>query len=316
MAELQRGMGRGLAAILPSAAGGAGDRLRELPLSAIVPNPNQPRRIFDQIALSALAESLSEKGLLQPILVRLRPDGAYELIAGERRWRAARIAGLETIPALVRDEPDADAESLELALVENMAREDLNPIEEARACAALVDRTGLTHELIGQRVGRSRVAISNLIRLLDLPDDALFLVESGRLSAGHGRALLLASDHELRRRLAREAVEHGWSVRELEARARGGGARARAGPRAARRERPATPADQLAALARVADAFGAAIGFEVAVRPTGAGCTVELAFDSPENALALAARLTGVKAARSTPERDVADATIAASTGD
>ena len=157
--------------------------------------------------------------MLQPVLVRAKPGGTYELVAGERRWRAAQIAGLEKIPALVR--PRGDAEALELALIENMAREDLNPIEEARACAALVEELGLTREEVGRRVGRGRVAVSNLMRLLDLPDEVLELLEQGALSEGHGRALLLAEDHGARRSLARTAVAEGWSVRI------GGSARAR-----------------------------------------------------------------------------------------
>ena len=137
----------------------------------IAPNPRQPRRDFDEETLVALAESIRLRGVLQPVLVRPLPSGKYELIAGERRWRAAGLAELETIPAIVRHHDDAA--SLEVALIENMAREDLNPIEEARACAALTEELGLTREEVGQRVGRSRVAVSNLIRLLDLPDEAL-----------------------------------------------------------------------------------------------------------------------------------------------
>src|SRR6185295_14912254 len=140
--------------------------------------------------------------------------GTYELIAGERRWRAAQLAELETVPALVRAHDDA--ESLELALIENMAREDLNPIEEARACAMLVEDLGLTREDVGRRVGRSRVAVTNLLRLLELPDEVLDLVAEGALTEGHGRALLGASDHADRRRLARSAAVEGWSVRETE----------------------------------------------------------------------------------------------------
>ncbi|MGH2904184.1 MAG: ParB/RepB/Spo0J family partition protein, partial [Solirubrobacteraceae bacterium] len=177
MTPPKRGMGRGLDAIL-SVSGGAGeapgDELRELPVELVVANPRQPRRRFDEEALQALAGSLEERGVLQPVLVRAKPGGTYELVAGERRWRAAQIAGLEKIPALVRER--GDAESLELALIENMAREDLNPVEEARACAALVEELGLTREDVGLRVGRSRVAVSNLIRMLDLPDDALELI--------------------------------------------------------------------------------------------------------------------------------------------
>ena len=245
----ERGMGRGLAALLASPQLGGGDHdvdLRHVPLELITPNPRQPRRDFDEGALVALADSLRERGVLQPVLVRPVHGGTYELIAGERRWRAAAVAGLETVPALVR--PQDDAESLELALIENMAREDLNPVEEARACALLVEELGLTREDVGRRVGRSRVAVSNLLRLLDLPDDVLELLSAGHLTEGHGRALLTASDHDERRRLARAAVQEGWSVRQTEARARdagrrGGSARApRARGRSRTRTRPRPPA--------------------------------------------------------------------------
>src|SRR5271165_5597756 len=171
-------MGRGLEAILSASAEGTdagGEELRELPVELISPNPKQPRRRFDQGALTALAGSLGERGLLQPVLVRPRAGGTYELIAGERRWRAAQIAGLQAIPALVR--PRDDAETLELALIENMAREDLNPIEEARACAALVEELDLTREQVALRVGRSRAAVSNLMRLLGLPDQIQAITE-------------------------------------------------------------------------------------------------------------------------------------------
>src|SRR3954447_9143937 len=223
MPEPQRGMGRGLAAILSISEAGARDdapELREVAVELIRPNPSQPRKRFDEASLAALAESLAERGVLQPVLVRPRPGGSYELVAGERRRRAARIAGLETMPALVQHRDD-DA-SLEVALIENMAREDLNPVEAARAVAALVEELGLTREEVGRRVGRSRVAISNLLRLLDLPDEALRLIENDSLTEGHGRALLMADDHADRRRLARSAVDGGWSVRGLEPRPREG----------------------------------------------------------------------------------------------
>ncbi len=252
-----------------------------------MPNPRQPRRSFDEAALEALAGSLRERGVLQPVLVRPVAGGTYELVAGERRWRAAQIAGLEHVPALVRDRDDAEA--LEVALIENMAREDLNPVEEARACAALVEELGLTRESVGLRVGRSRVAVSNLLRLLDLPDEALALLERGDLSDGHGRALLLATDHGDRRRLARSAADEGWSVRVLEARARAANdpAAAAAPPPAAATQHP----DQQAAAEQIADALGGALGTEVTVRPRGTGYRVELCFDDPGDALALARRL-------------------------
>ncbi len=283
-----RGMGRGLAAIL-SVSGvpaDAGDDLRMLPVELIVPNRKQPRRSFDEAALEALAGSLRERGVLQPVLVRPVAGGTYELVAGERRWRAARIAGLQSVPALVRDRDDAEA--LEAALIENMAREDLNPVEEARACAALVEELGLTRESVGLRVGRSRVSVTNLLRLLDLPDEALDLLERGELSRGHGRALLLATDHGERRRLAHSAAAEGWSVRVLEGRARAANA-----PAAASKAKPAPAlhADQQAAAEQIADALGGALGVDVTVRSRGSGYRVELAFDDPDEALALARRL-------------------------
>ncbi|MDX6706264.1 MAG: ParB family transcriptional regulator, chromosome partitioning protein [Solirubrobacteraceae bacterium] len=289
MSAAQRGMGRGLAAILSvSGSGAAGDDLRSLPVELIAPNPRQPRRAFDDAALEALAASLRERGVLQPVLVRPVAGGTYELVAGERRWRAAQIAGLASIPALVRARDDAEA--LETALIENMARQDLNPVEEARACAALVEELGLTREVVGLRVGRSRVAVSNLLRLLDLPDEALESLERGELSAGHGRALLLAEDHADRRRLARTAQLEGWSVRTLEARARAANAAAPA-RRGARRARPALNPDQEAAATRIADELAGALGVEVTVTPRGSGYRAEIAFDGPDDAIALARRL-------------------------
>ncbi len=290
MARPKPGMGRGLSAIL-SASGespDAGDQeLRELPVDLIAPNPQQPRRRFDQASLEALAESVRDTGVLQPVLVRPRPGGRYELVAGERRWRAAKLAELETVPALVRAREDSA--SLELALVENMVREDLNPIEEARACAGLVEELGLTREEVGRRIGRSRVAVSNLLRLLELPDEAIEMLEEGVLSEGHGRALLLAEDHDERRRLAREAREQQWSVRTLEERARDG-ASASAGKGARRGGGGAHP-DQLQAASEIASALGRALGAEVKVRPTRTGYRAELAFASPEEALELADRV-------------------------
>jgi ParB family chromosome partitioning protein len=221
--------------------------------------------------------------------VRPVAGGTYELVAGERRWRAAQLADLETIPALVRARDDVEA--LEAALIENMAREDLNPVEEARACAALVEELGLTRETVGLRVGRSRVAVSNLMRLLDLPDDVLALIERGELSEGHGRALLLATDHADRRRLARSAVADGWSVRTLEAKAREANA-----PDSPRPARPAaTPGplhpDQGAAATEIADALAGALGVEVTVKPSATGYRAEISFDDPADALELARRL-------------------------
>jgi ParB family transcriptional regulator, chromosome partitioning protein len=281
-----RGMGKGLAAILAASPKDEPEELRQVAVELIAPNPHQPRRHFDEEALTALAVSLEERGVLQPVLVRPLPGGRYELIAGERRWRAARLARLDTIPAIVRRQDDAA--SLELAVIENMAREDLNPLEEARACLALIEELGLTREDVGRRVGRSRVAISNLIRLLDLPDEALQLLERGELSEGHGRALLLAKNHDARRRLARDAAARGWSVRELERRARAAEGAAAARPK---HRRSTLHPDQAAAVERLSDAFEAAFGTQVQVAPQGDGYRLQLTFDTLDEALELAQRL-------------------------
>jgi ParB family transcriptional regulator, chromosome partitioning protein len=288
VAKPKPGMGRGLDAILSVSAEktGGGEELRDVPIELISPNPKQPRRRFDEESLAALAGSLDERGVLQPVLVRPRPGGTYELVAGERRWRAARIAGLKSVPAIVREHQDAQA--LEVALVENMAREDLNPIEEARACAALVEELGLTRQDVGRRVGRSRVAVSNLVRLLDLPDEAIELVQQGALSEGHGRAVLLAEDHGARRRLARAAAEHGWSVRVTEDRARQSNLE---GSSDGARPSAAHP-DQERAAQDIAEALGAALGAEVQVKATRDGrYSAQLSFATPEEAIELARRI-------------------------
>jgi ParB family chromosome partitioning protein len=287
VAEKPKGMGRGLAALLSVAPRDELQELRPIPVDLIDPSPNQPRHTFDEDSLVALAASIRVRGVLQPILVRPLLNGRYELIAGERRWRAAQLAELTAIPAVVRRHDDAA--SLEVALIENMAREDLNPIEEARACAALVEELGLTREDVGLRVGRSRVAVSNLIRLLDLPDEALELVERRELTEGHGRALLLADDHAVRRSLARDAARGRWSVRELESRAR---AAASSKPSRRARPKPAMHPDQEAAIELIADALAAAFGRDVDVTPSkGAGYRVQLSFESLDDALDVARRL-------------------------
>ena len=284
MADDKRGMGRGLSAILPR---GQRDEqgLRDVPLDLIRPNPRQPRRSFDEKGIDRLADSIRSRGVLQPIVVRPLASGHFELVAGERRLRAAKSAELDTIPAIVRDADDE--ERLALALAENMAREDLNPVDEARACATLVDDLGLTKEEVSRRVGRSRAAISNLIRLLELPEEALELIESGRLSEGHGRALLMCKDHATRRSLALEARDAGWSVRETERRARGG--ESEKAPR--RRPRVVLHPDLEQALAAAEDALTAALGREVRVRPSGEGCRAEVDFETPADAVAFAERM-------------------------
>ena len=197
--------------------------LAHLPIGLVHANPRQPRRRFDHEATAGLAESIRAQGVVQPVVVRSRREGGYELIAGERRWRAAREAGLETIPAVVRE--TGDREALLLGLVENVAREQLSPVEEARAYALLVDEFELGLGEIADQVGRSKPSVSNRMRLLDLPEDVLAMLERGELSEGHARAVLAVPDHEDRRRLAREIVRRGLSVREAERAARWAGAR-------------------------------------------------------------------------------------------
>jgi ParB family chromosome partitioning protein len=283
-------MGRGLAAILPESAVGEdiGD-LRELPVGLIKPNPKQPRTNFDPEALAGLAASIESSGVVQPLLVRPLHDGSYELIAGERRWRAAQKAGLEKVPAVVRD--SEHAERLQVALIENMVREDLNPVEEARACAALVEDLGLSKEDLARRIGRSRPAVSNLIRLLDLPDEAIDLLESGELSEGHGRALLGASGNDVRRRLARDAAKGGWSVRETENRVKLAGR-----PKTRRGARSAVGSEEATAMRDAADQLESALGHEVKVRPRGEELSVEIRLADLDEALALARKLARKRA--------------------
>lgn len=212
------GLGRGLDALLPAGPpevaleGGAG--LKEVPLDAIVPNPRQPRRSFEDDAEEELASSIRELGVLQPLLVRETGDATYELIAGERRLRAARRAGRATVPVLVLETDERG--SLERALVENVHRQDLNPIEEAAAYRELMDEGGLTQEALGRRLAKNRVTIANSLRLLDLPVKVQRYLIEGRLTAGHGRALLALQGNPFMERLARRAAEEGLSVRETE----------------------------------------------------------------------------------------------------
>lgn len=218
MASTGRGLGRGLAAMLDPASTDA--PLVRIPVDRIVPNPRQPRGEPGEEGLADLTRSIGRDGVIQPLLVRDRGDGMYELIAGERRWRAASAAGLRDVPAIVRMADER--QSLLLALVENVIREDLSAIEVARGYAALVDEFGLSVLEVAERVGRSRAAVSNTLRLLDLPDEAIAMLERGELTEGHGRAILQVADHADRRRLARRAAAAGLSVRETEDLARRG----------------------------------------------------------------------------------------------
>jgi len=218
----RRGLGRGLELLMGPSATEA--ELVQLPIGSIVPGRLQPRRRFNEEALADLTESIRTQGVVQPVLVRPLARG-YELIAGERRWRAAQAAGLATVPAVVREGDDTSA--LLLALVENVAREDLSPIEEARGYAVLLEEFDLALGEIAAKVGRSKPTVSNRIRMLELPDDVIELVETGKLTEGHARAVLAVPDHEERRRLARRIVRDGLSVRAAEDAAKRAGARQR-----------------------------------------------------------------------------------------
>jgi len=213
------GLGKGLGALIP--AGEIGEhgeqgveaRLEEIPVGSIAPNPHQPRVHFDEESLTELANSIREIGVLQPILVR-PSDGGYELLAGERRWRAARRAGLAVIPAIIR--PTDDLGSVERALVENLHRQDLTALEEAAAYQQLIEDFGLTHEQVAARVGKSRSAVTNTLRLMSLPASIQHLMADGRLTAGHAKALLGSPDRAYQEQLARRAALEGWSVRAVE----------------------------------------------------------------------------------------------------
>lgn len=279
MAEPTQRLGRGLAALLggpaPAGVSPAGGLL-ELEIAAIRPNPKQPRRRFDEAALDALASSIRATGLVQPIVVRPLAGGGYEIIAGERRWQAATRAGVERIPALIRDADDR--ERLELALVENVVREDLNPVELARAVGTLVDDFGQTHAQIATTLGRSRSAVSNVLRLLELPDVVQELVERGDLSEGHARAVLQADGARARRELAERVVREGLSVRQTESAARGATA-----PRP--RSVPAEPSE---VADRAVDVLYGVFDAPVRVRPGAKGdVVVEMRFAN-EAALARA----------------------------
>ena len=222
----RRGLGRGLEVLV---GGAAEAELLHLPLDAVHPNPRQPRKRFEPEATTGLAASIGRQGVLQPILVRPRSEGGYELIAGERRWRAAREAGIATLPAVVRHADDRD--TLLLGLVENVARENLSPVEEARAYATLIDEFELSLGEVADRVGRSKPSVSNRLRLLELPEEVLWMLVRGELTEGHARAVLALPDDEERLRLARRVAREGMTVRAAERAASEGGARRR--PRAA-----------------------------------------------------------------------------------
>ena len=297
-----KALGKGLAALIGEgklAEGDAQGRLRELPVADIAVSRRQPRRTFAADELEELAEFVRHLGLVQPVVVRplARADVAgsadsagprFELIAGERRLRAAKMAGMQSIPALIR--PADEVASLEIALAENVAREDLNSIEEAHAYAALVDEFGITHERIAELVGRSRVAVTNVLRLLELPDDVQAMVEGGELSEGHARAILGLPGHEERRKVARVVVSQGLTVRQTEMLVR---KLAEAVPREGRHvTAPAAPDEEL-------DDFGeelyGVLAAPVRIRAGTRGGKIEIRFKDRSELERLMALLRGLR---------------------
>jgi len=256
--------------------GGSSPELAYVPLEQIHPNPRQPRKRFEHEATAGLADSLRSQGVIQPVVLRPRLEGGYELIAGERRWRAAREAELATVPAVIREADDR--ETLLLGLVENVARENLSPVEEARGYAVLIDEFELSLGEVSERVGRSKPAISNKLRLLDLPEDVLAMVERGELTEGHARAVLAVPDQVGRRKLARKIVAQGMSVRAAERAARWSGARTK--------PRTKTPVDPALA-ARVKHGLQRLTGLEARVAPG----KIELAYDDEHDLEELAEAL-------------------------
>ena len=215
MAVKKGGLGRGLESLFEDAARDVGGPVSTLPLREIEPDKDQPRKDFDEQALSELADSIARHALLQPIAVRAAAGGAYKIIAGERRWRAARLAGLSEVPVVIKDVTDAEA--MELALIENLQREDLDPVEEAMGYRQLMERCELTQEQTAQKIGKSRSAIANSLRLLNLPDDVLAFLKEGKLSTGHAKVLLGLPDAALQSQAAEAVVGQNLNVRQTEA---------------------------------------------------------------------------------------------------
>jgi ParB family chromosome partitioning protein len=275
----KRGLGRGLDALLgPVHASVPSESPTEISVDQIDVNPRQPRKAFDPVALDELARSLKSSGMIQPVVVRRAANGRWELIAGERRWRAAKQAGLERIPVVVREA--TDAESLELALVENLLREDLNPMEEAEAYQRILTEFGWTQEQLAQRVGRDRSTIANSLRLLRLPESIQDDLRSGRLTMGHALALLTLSSSEDQLRLRDEILAHSWTVRTAEEAAQ----KRRAAPRPAGRRRSAE-------LVALEESLQRALLTRVRIAGNERRGRIEITYATPEELERLAASL-------------------------
>ena len=284
MAAKQRGLGRGLDSLFEQNTVDEQEKVVSLRLTEIVPNREQPRKQFDEEGISELAASITQHGLLQPLTVRPLADGTYQLVAGERRWRASRLAGLDEVPVIVREM--SDREAAEIALIENLQREDLNPMEEAVGLSTLMETYGLTQEETAKAVSKSRPAVTNALRLLHLPGAVRDLVGSGQLSAGHARAILSVADEDQQVAAAKAAVENGWSVREVERQAK----KARTA-REVSRETPAKGFARDSFFDEVELALTEHLGRRVKVSASGGKGTLQLEFYDKEDLQALANRL-------------------------
>lgn len=284
MAAKQRGLGRGLDSLFEQNTVDEQEKVVSLRLTEIVPNREQPRKQFDEEGISELAASITQHGLLQPLTVRPLANGTYQLVAGERRWRASRLAGLDEVPVIVREMNDREA--AEIALIENLQREDLNPMEEAVGLSTLMETYGLTQEETAKAVSKSRPAVTNALRLLHLPGAVRDLVGSGQLSAGHARAILSFADEEQQVAAAKAAVENGWSVREVERQAK----KARTA-REVSRETPAKGFARDSFFDEVELALAEHLGRRVKVSASGGKGTLQLEFYDKEDLQALANRL-------------------------
>lgn len=282
----RRALGRGLRALIPESEASR-DNVRPIPLDQVDRNPDQPRRYFDEEQLNELTESIRIHGVLEPIIVR-PVEGRYEVVVGERRWRAAQLAGLTTIPAVVR--PLSDREAMEIALVENLQREDLNPIEEAEAYKRLMAEFGMTQEEVAERVGKKRSTIANRLRLLELDEELVVEVETGRLSAGHAKALLGVASRARRLELARRAIEEDWSVRALEEAVRKEQERSGGTRKTARREEVRDPH-----LQDVEERLKRSLGTKVRVVQRGSRGRIEIEYYNEEDRERLLELLTAVE---------------------
>ena len=280
MAAKKGGLGKGLDALFLDNSVTA-EGTTELPIAELSPDRGQPRKVFDEDALGDLANSIRQHGVLQPILVRPVQDGSYRIVAGERRWRAARLAGLTAVPVTIRDMSDEDAMSI--ALVENLQREDLNPVEEAEGYRHLAEATGWTQEQIAKQVGRSRPAVANALRLLSLPTEVLSLLRDGRITTGHAKAILAIADDETRVAVAKQVAESGMTVREAEKLAQ----------KPAKQEKLKLPRPKNAVASEVELALQNALGVEVRVKYAAGKGTLSVDFYTKEQLFEFANKLGG-----------------------